>query len=97
MTGIEGRVGSHTNGKENDLSSYWRSYCGSIGTEREAEQAVSRAEPDNLATLCDEVFLELRDYHLDLSRREKVIEQAPEMREYRSKVRNMLKIDKFVD
>lgn len=55
------------------------------------------AEPEDLATLRDEIFLELRDYHLDISRQERVIVQGPEMREYRSKVRNMMKIEKFMD
>lgn len=47
--------------------------------------------------LRDEMFPELRDYHLDLSRRERMTEQAPEMRGHRSKLRNMLKIDKVMD
>ena len=58
---------------------------------------MTRAELEDLDQLRDEVFLELRDYHLDISRRQRVVEQAPEMREYRSKVRNMMKVDKFVD
>ena len=61
------------------------------------EQAASRAEPEDLTALRDEIFPELRGYHLDVSRRESVIEQSPEMREHRSKVRNILKIDKFLD
>jgi hypothetical protein len=47
--------------------------------------------------LRDEIFPELRAYHLDLSLRERMTEQAPEMRGHRSKLRNMLKIDKVMD
>lgn len=66
-----------------------------IGTEIEQEQATP-IEPEDLKALSDEIFAELQDFHEDLSRREKAIGQASDMRVHRSKLRNILKIDKVV-
>ena len=97
VTETERQVGPQIDGKRNKLFKYWASNCGLLGIERVAKGSMAQAKPDDLATLCDEVFFELRDYHRDILRRERIIEQAPEMREYRSKVRNMMKTDKLVD
>lgn len=45
--------------------------------------------------LYDEVFVELRDLDSGLSRRDRAIEQSSEMRDYRSKKRNLLRVDTF--
>lgn len=50
----------------------------------------------DLELLCDEIFLELRDPHLDVSRREKAIEQSFDMRNHRSTQKNIARADKIM-
>ena len=46
--------------------------------------------------LRDDFFSDLRDLNADRSRREMAIEQSPQMREYRSRKRTLMKVDGFM-
>ena len=50
----------------------------------------------DLESLCDDVFLELRDLRTDISRREKAIEQSSDMRSHRWRQKNIMRTDKVM-
>ncbi len=57
------------------------------------ETAVSRIDTENLESLYNEVFVELREFNDDQSRRERALEQSSGMRGYRTSKKNMTKIE----
>lgn len=63
--------------------------------QRSDQTALPTHSPD-LASLCDDFFLELRDLRLDISRREKAIEQSSDMRSHRWRQKNLLRTDEFM-
>ena len=51
---------------------------------------------NQLTTLLGGVFVELQEYDEDCAQQQRVLEQLPEMRPYRSKQRNILKVDRVM-
>jgi hypothetical protein len=52
--------------------------------------------PEDFDALLECVFIELQEYDESRSRQQRVVEQLPEMRPYRSKQRNILKVDRVM-
>ena len=88
------QIGARTQGINRRLLESNSHYV-NIGTETEQDQIIS-IEPKDHNALHDRIFSELRDFQENLSQIEKVIEQAPEMHGHRSRLRNILKIDKVM-
>ena len=59
-----------------------------------SQRAVDSDGAGELEAFCTEILTELRDLHVESSRREKAVEQTSEMRDYRLRQKNLWKTDK---
>ena len=64
--------------------------------ERVTQDKKENEATDDLETLLEGVIVELQDCDEDCARQQCVLEQLPEMRSYRSKQRNILKVDRVM-
>ena len=68
-----------------------------IEREVATDNASDPKEITDVESLLDDLFVDLRDFRQDAARREMAIEQTSEMRDHRSKQRNIMRIQEVID
>lgn len=65
-------------------------------TKSTGDMSDHREDPEDLDVLLHRVFLELQEYDESRSQQQRIVEQLPEMRQHRTKQRNILKVDRVM-
>jgi hypothetical protein len=67
-----------------------------VENEDDREESVTSTDSMSLDSLCNDVFIELRDFRLNLSRQTVAIEESADLHEHKARQKNLLRMEKVL-